>query len=74
MDEELEKIINEINGNLSDRLFMKEKNEDELFVVFRDDIKYAEFQGEFGKKARSIKELKPLFDYLDKNGYTYHLN
>lgn len=33
--------------------------------------KYVEFYGEFKQKARSIPELKPLIDYLDKEGYQW---
>lgn len=33
--------------------------------------KYVEFYGEFKQKARSISELKPLIDYLDREGYQW---
>lgn len=74
MEKELENIINEINENLSKKLVGWKNNENELFVVFYDNTKYAEFQGEFGRKARSIIELKPLLDYLDSNGYKTNLD
>ena len=73
-DEEFKRVIKEVNDNLENKLVCGRRLLDELFVILHDDIKYAEFQGEFGKGARSIKELKPLFDYLNKNGYKTNLD
>lgn len=73
MDNELEEILAEVNKNLKDKLIIFRKNDDGLFLVIREDIKYAEFQGEIGSVVLNSKEFKPLLDYLEKNNYKTNL-
>jgi len=84
MEKELENILNEVAKNIYNKpkrdriktLFNeKEINENtKLAVTINETDKYAEFHGEYKEKARSIKELKPLLDYIWKNGYKTNLD
>lgn len=71
IDKELEKIINEINKNIQEKLFSEKDNEVSSLEIVGNN---AVFYGQFWKKACSIPEFKPLFDYLDKEGYKYKLD
>jgi len=82
---ELERIMNEVNKNINDKPWRKEaadiisrgggnlssgveiKDICRFFTEWGN--KYVEFYGEYKEKARSIKELEPLINYLDKEGY-----
>ncbi len=79
LDNELEKIINEavneINRNLYEKPFRGEGNKKEPFIEIYDYGEgYIEFLGPFKHKARSMKELKPLFDYIREKKYRTNLD
>jgi hypothetical protein len=84
-DAELENILNQVNRNLSDKpwkhrmaeIISKSKNSSAVEVVSlghfytENGKKFVEFYGEYKEKARSMKELQPLINYLDREGYQW---
>jgi len=75
-DEELEKVINEINNNLAGRFFRGGgPKEEHLFTMtsYEKGI-YIEFIGAFKEKAKSMRELNPLFEYIQRKGYKTNLD
>lgn len=74
MDTQLEKILEEVNNNLLGRISSVQNNGgDHIFDIY-EDCKYIDFIGPFRLKARSMKELEPLFQYMKKNGYKSNLD
>ncbi len=80
MEKELEDVLNKLynqsrmkelialtNGN-------KGEKKEELVVTIYDGVKCAEFHNGFIQKARSMRELKPLLDYLNNHGYKTNLD
>jgi hypothetical protein len=86
-NEELEKIMEEVSRNFSDKPHLHELSkimeregkklsdtgEEVLICRFytEGDKKYVQFYGEYKEKARSMKELEPLIKYLDGKGYSW---
>jgi hypothetical protein len=86
-DAELERIMNEVNSNFNDRPWRHKMAElishgggtlnspGEQINLGRFYIengeKFVEFYGDFKERARSIRELQPLINYLDREGYKW---
>jgi hypothetical protein len=84
---ELEKIVNEISKNLSDKphlrklygiiqngggKFLGGGEETQICTFYTEGgKKFVEFYGDYKNKARSMNELKSLIDYLDREGYLW---
>lgn len=64
---QLLKIFENGGGTLSPKV------EEDLICSFHTEWekKYVRFYGEYREKARSMPELKPLIDYLDREGYEW---
>ncbi len=73
MEKELEKLVEDLNKNFEGKLYSGNNPEEELVVRIRHDMKYVEFIGAYKRKANSMNEFKPLFEYIEKNGYTSNL-
>ena len=83
MNKELENIFKQIATDLHNKPGKNElisltgwgggEKKEELAVTLNETEKKAEFHGEYRQKARSIKELKPLLDYLNSNSYETNL-
>jgi hypothetical protein len=85
---DLERISKEITINFSNKphqIILREILEREGKKVFEfgntenyvhmdETNKYAEFYGEYKKKGRFMKELEPLLNYLNSNGYRTNLD
>lgn len=74
MDKKLEDAINEVNRIISNKLFMYRGEDASLMVGIDETKKHAEFYGKYKEKGRSIKELKPILDYIHEKGYTTNLD
>lgn len=68
---ELEKITEKINEVIRNKPFSGRDDEAASMRIVGNN---AVFYGQFWKKTRNMKEFKPLFDYLDRNGYKYNLD
>lgn len=73
IEKDLTKIIEEVNANFSGKLLCGCSPGEEQLLEIYEDAKYIEFIGAFRYKAKSMKELKPLFDYIEKNNYKTNL-
>lgn len=86
INSELENIMKEVSRNFSKpwnnqllKIFeqgggtLSSKGEENLICNFHSEWgkKYVKFYGEYREKARSMPELKPLIDYLVKEGYEW---
>jgi hypothetical protein len=84
-NKELEGIMNEVSRNfsenhLNDKLAdifrrgggnLRSVGEITEIATINETDKIVEFYGDYKYKARSMKELKPLIDYLDKEAYRW---
>jgi len=74
MDKGLEDAINEVNKIISNKLFMYKGEDTSLMVEIDETKKHAEFYGKYKEQGHSIKELKPILDYIHGKGYTTNLD
>jgi phosphoglycolate phosphatase-like HAD superfamily hydrolase len=86
-DEKLESLIKEVSRNFSNKPWnnslreifergggtLLNKEEENSICTFYTEWgeKYVKFYGKYKENTRSLKELKPLIDYLDKEGYKW---
>jgi hypothetical protein len=83
-NEELENMVNEISRNFTNKPHLYAVSNiissgkgrflnigDINNICINETEKKVRFNGEYKDKARSMKELKPLIDYLDRNNYTW---
>jgi len=74
MDNKLVKVLEKVNNNFSKRAYSSNGNKEEPFFHIYEESKFVEFYGEFKDKARSMKELEPLFNYMNEYGYNSNLD
>lgn len=74
MDKGLEDAINEVNRIISNKFFMYKGEDTSLMVEVDETKRHAEFYGKYKEKGPSIKELKPILDYIHEKGYTTNLD
>jgi hypothetical protein len=84
MDKELENIFKQIATDLHNKPWKNRlisltgwkggENKEDVAVKINETDKYAEFSEKYRQKARSIKELGHLLEYLNKNDYKSNLD